>query len=372
MTAQERLRSEVSPNRGASKPDIEAIGPESNSKTAWQQSRGIDPSSQVRLVKLSHMRYQHPDLDAITVFLNDFGMHVVAKSENEIWFRGYGPDQYVYYARKGEKKFLGGAFEVESYRELEKILIIPNVKVLEGGIRSMTNAPGQGSILTVEDPEGFMVNFIHGQAPLDQKRIDEASQANSKPLVLNYEVEKSRKRAFQRFKPGPAEVYKLGHFGLVTAEFEALKDWYTRYFNIVPSDLLYVGNGDDSSRKEVAMFAHIDRGLDLVDHHTLFLSTAPPGKKPHPHHCSFEVHDFDTQALGHQWLTEKNYKPVWGLGRHILGSQIFDYWWDVSGNMVEHYADGDLVNIDTPLAYGPAGNEGLAVWGPEVPLKFLE
>ena len=40
--------------------------------------------------------------------------------------------------------------------------------------------------------------------------------------------------------------------------------------------------------------------------------------------------------------------------------------------MVEHYADGDLVNQDTPLGYGPAGHEGLAVWGPDVPKMFLE
>lgn len=42
------------------------------------------------------------------------------KTETERWFRGYGPDPYVYYARKGPRAFLGGAFEVESYADLEK------------------------------------------------------------------------------------------------------------------------------------------------------------------------------------------------------------------------------------------------------------
>lgn len=59
------------------------------------------------------MRYQHPDLDEITVFLQDFGMEVVKRTADQIWYRGYGTDQYVYYAQKGEKKFLGGTFEVE-------------------------------------------------------------------------------------------------------------------------------------------------------------------------------------------------------------------------------------------------------------------
>ena len=47
-------------------------------------------------------------------------MKVIKKTETERWYAGYGPDQYVYYARQGPRKFLGGSFEVESYAELEK------------------------------------------------------------------------------------------------------------------------------------------------------------------------------------------------------------------------------------------------------------
>jgi hypothetical protein len=46
------------------------------------------------------------------------------------------------------------------------------------------------------------------------------------------------------------------------------------------------------------------------------------------------VHDFDTQKPDHQWLAKKEYKSVWGVGRHILDSQIFDYWWDTTGNIM--------------------------------------
>ena len=51
----------------------------------------------------------------------DFGMQIVKKSETKIWYGGYGPDPYVYYAEEGpEKKFLGGCFLVETYGDLEK------------------------------------------------------------------------------------------------------------------------------------------------------------------------------------------------------------------------------------------------------------
>lgn len=261
----------------------------------------------------------------------------------------------------------GITFLLTSFR----VTRIPKVRILSRGIEEIKNAPGGGHIITVEDPQGFPVSFMHGQSQstIPLKTVER--------LVLNDETHKPRERKFQRFEPGPAEVYKLGHFGMVVSDFDVEMDWYTRYFNIIPSDILYIATPSSStdgqtSRREVAMFAHIDRGHDLVDHHTLFLTSASPGMKHHVHHCSFEIHDFDTQALGHQWLAEKGYKSVWGIGRHILGSQIFDYWWDVSGNMIEHYADGDLVNFETPMAFGPAGHAGLAAWGPEVPKAFLE
>lgn len=68
---------------------------------------------------------------------------------------------------------------------------------------------------------------------------------------------------------------------------------------------------------------HLDRGEDMVDHHCFFIYEGP---KAHVHHTSFEVNDFDTQALGHDWLKERGYEICWGVGRHLLGSQIFDYW----------------------------------------------
>ncbi|XWX00551.1 hypothetical protein V2A60_008571 [Cordyceps javanica] len=344
-------------NSGASVQDTEANGFSSQSLQSWRDARGIDPSAQIRVVKLVHMRYQHPDLNTIAGFLQDFGMSVVKQTSDKLWLKGYGNDQYVYFAQKGEKRFLGGTFQVESYGDLVKASQLPNSSTIE----VLHDAPGGGSLVTAWDAEGMPINFIHGQIAL---------QAGDLPqkLVVNYTADKPRKRQFQRFEPGPAAVHKLGHYGLVVKDFESQMDWYTRNINLVPTDLLYVEAGD-SKASYVTIFVHVDRGEDHVDHHTFFLSK---GETTHVHHCSFEVHDFDTQQLGHQWLASKGYKSVWGVGRHILGSQIFDYWWDTTGNMVEHYADGDLVNHDTPISHLPATNEGLAVWGPELPAVFLK
>jgi len=62
---------------------------------------------------------------------------------------------------------------------------------------------------------------------------------------------------------------------------------------------------------------------------SFFVAELPEDKPAHVHHCSFEVNDFDTQTLGHDWLRSKNWTNCWGIGRHVLGSQIFDYWYDL-------------------------------------------
>lgn len=111
-------------NKGYTLPAGEAMkmsGWEPMSISDWKAREKIDESSQIRLVRLSHMRYRHPDFTSISKFLQDFGMHLVKQNEKTMWWRGYGDQAYVYVVEKGEtEKYLGGAFEVESIADLEK------------------------------------------------------------------------------------------------------------------------------------------------------------------------------------------------------------------------------------------------------------
>lgn len=97
----------------------------------------------------------------------------------------------------------------------------------------------------------------------------------------------------------------------------------------------------------------------------------PADKHAHVHHSSFEVNDFDSECVGHDWLRSRNWTNCWGIGRHVMGSQIFDYWFDASGNIVEHYSDGDLVNEETPLGRTEEHPDSMHIWGPDVPLAFM-
>jgi hypothetical protein len=49
---------------------------------------------------------------------------------------------------------------------------------------------------------------------------------------------------------------------------------------------------------------------------------------------------------GQEHLRHEGYKHHFGVGRHHLGGQIFDYWYDPFGFQVEHWTDGDCLVRD--------------------------
>jgi hypothetical protein len=68
----------------------------------------------------------------------------------------------------------------------------------------LSEAPGAGQMVTIVDPDGFLVNVIFGQ-----ERRKDASIAPADKLRANYPIEKQRLRQFNRFEPGPAAVHKV-------------------------------------------------------------------------------------------------------------------------------------------------------------------
>lgn len=57
------------PNSGAAVPDTVANGDQLESQAEWLKHRNINLENRIKLTKLSHVRYQHPNLDEINEFL---------------------------------------------------------------------------------------------------------------------------------------------------------------------------------------------------------------------------------------------------------------------------------------------------------------
>ena len=81
--------------------------------------------------------------------------------------------------------------------------------------------------------------------------------------------------------------------------------------------------------------------------------------------------DLDTLAAGGEYLQDHGYRRSWGIGRHIQGSQIFDYWRDPDGFLVEHFSDGDMFDNTLEPGWAPMTASGLSQWGPPATRDFL-
>ncbi|TVY44100.1 Metapyrocatechase [Lachnellula subtilissima] len=323
-------------------------------------------ASKVQLARISHVYQTHPDLIAWKKFALDFGFEIAAELDGKVYLRGYGIDPYICVASQstsGEKEFGGGAFVAKTEEDFKKATLIDHASVID-----LSDTPGGGKMVSIPSPGGNTIHVVYGQEerPVPTKVISETEVHKGEP---NTSLLKSRKGEFQRFKLGPAMIHKLGHYGLITKTWDEDAAFYTEKFNFVPSDVLHAPGNPDM---DVMTFLHLDLGNEYSDHHSLFLARAPPDlPATMMHHTSYEVDDFDTQLLGHEYLLDKGYKLVWGVGRHILGSQIFDYWKDPSGFTIEHYADGDVVNKETKcLRQEDQGPNSLSVWGPDLPEVF--
>lgn len=305
-------------------------------------------------IDIAHVRYQHPDLDEAERFLTDFGFTIAEKTDKIIYFRGTGSASYIYVVEKGDQsRFIGLALQVKESNDLELITKIPEASDL-----NEIEAPGGGSCVTLTDPNNFRIDLVHGIKKVEELPLNQ-------PLVLNNAQEKRRFGTVQRPPKQPAPILRLGHIALDVLDFKKSYQWYANVFGMIATDLIYYGHPS----YPIAAFLRCDNGKEFVDHHTIALSQGP---KARVHHVGCEVQDFDTVQIGHEWLQKLNYKHIWGVGRHLLGSQVFDYWQDPFGSFIEHFTDGDIFNNTTETVVSPGSLDMLYQWGGPTPQTFLD
>ena len=138
--------------------------------------------------------------------------------------------------------------------------------------------------------------------------------------------------------------------------------WYQRVLGILPTDVQYLPDGSPT-----LAFCRLNLGPQPADHHTLVLVGAIEEKLEH---SAYEVVDLDALGQGQQVLRAQGHRHMWGIGRHLLGSQLFDYWFDPDGFEYEHYTDGDLFTADVEPMYSPLEFGGIWAWGQDAPASM--
>lgn len=238
--------------------------------------------------------------------------------------KGLSSDPFIYVAElAGDNRFLGAGFSVDSEAELRSFADENQAEICA------SDYPGVDGVVRLSMPDGFVIEVIASK-PLSPQGIQDLG-------VMNTPYQKHRRNRSVRVALGRKEVVRLGHFVLHVSDHDQSVEWLKANLGLTPSDYLAVPD----TQQIVGTFMRIDKGAEYVDHHCLFVVQATTVGS---HHCSFEMRGLDDLMSAHDFLLSKQYKLDCGVGRHMLGSQIFDYWKDPFGFRVEHYIDGDVVN----------------------------
>ncbi len=311
------------------------------------------PSPTAKANALTHLVFERPDLAKAEYFLTDFGLEVAQRNDQHLYLRGTASRPYCYRVHRGSKaRFVGMGFSVATRHELDALARLP-------GASAITTAahPGGGSVVSLKDPSGFTVEILHGQATVEELPL-------RGPIHFNHVGAAPRVNATQRPPAQPPEIIRLGHCVIEVADYQASSAWYTQHLGLIPSDVQVLPDGSPA-----VCFFRLDLGDTPADHHTLAMAQ---GFMATYSHSAFEVVDADAVGMGQRVLREKGWRHAWGIGRHILGSQIFDYWNDPWGAKHEHYCDGDLFTADHPTGIHPVSRDAMSQWGPPMPASFTK
>lgn len=311
------------------------------------------PQPTVKACALAYLIFERPDLEMAQRFLGDFGLLLAQREADCLYFRGTGAAPYCYRVQRAEQaRFVGFGLTLASRTDLQIVARLPGASAIEA-----LGTPGGGERVRLRDPSGFVVEAVFGQQP--------AKVLNHRPaLPLNQIDQAPRINATQRPPVAPPEIVKLGHVVLEVADYQATCAWYTEHFGFIPSDVQVLPDGSPA-----VAFLRLDLGATPADHHTLALAQ---GFMAAYSHSAYEVVDADAVGMGQRVLRERGWKHAWGMGRHILGSQIFDYWQDPWGDKHEHYCDGDLFTAERPTGLHAVSPEAMAQWGQRMPKSFTK
>lgn len=305
----------------------------------------------IKVHDLAYIRVRLPDLERAEKFLTDFGLLRVERTEDRLYMRGTGPSHHIHVTERGDDKLLSLAFSAASQADLQAATSVPGASVIED-----IQEPGGGKRVWLSDPDGNRIEIVWGIKSVDPIAL------GRHPLndALNG---LQRAGMLMRHQHGPSKVLRIAHALLSTTSPPRMLAWYREHLGLLCSDEIVLQDGAIG-----LSFNRLDRGKEFVDHHVLGIQS---GATPGLNHVSFEIQDVDDLMLGHEHLKRQGHEAMWGIGRHVYGSQIFDYWLDPWGFMYEHWTDTDRLNADFVGLRDATIESANGPWGMDVPERFL-
>jgi catechol 2,3-dioxygenase len=247
-----------------------------------------------------------PDIAGAEAFYTGtWGLEVVARQGRAVYLRATGPDHHVLALHPHAcAEILSVSFRVGAEETLERIA--STVASADGRVMDAAapnRDPDGGVVLKVESPEGYILRFHYGDA-----RHDEADSMCSYPL-------------------------RLSHVNLNCADIEAS----SRFFQSVMGFRL-------SDRSNAMAFLRCNH-----DHHAVVIADSGVNGL---NHVAFMMPDLESVMRGSGRMIDHGFPIGWGVGRHGPGDNVFSYFVDPFGFVIEYTAEVLEVN-DEYRPHGP-------------------
>jgi hypothetical protein len=308
----------------------------------------------IKVVDIAWLEFEKPDLTRAEAFARAFGFQTAQRGPDELQLRGTDAGGPCVIVRRGQRtRFTGVAF-----RASDEVDVLRLADRSGATVRPLPETIG-GLSVDLVDPSGMPVHVVAGMHELPEL----PGQA---PHIFNFGHDLQRTNTTQRPRRVPARVQRLGHLVLQSTKYLEALNWYLDNLGMIVSDFMFFPG--QRERGPTMSFIRCDRGSTPTDHHTVAIALGPANRYIH---SAYQVCDLDALAAGGEYLRDRGYLRSWGIGRHIQGSQIFDYWRDPDGFLVEHFADGDMFDDTLEPGWAPFTASGLAQWGPPATKDFL-
>lgn len=236
-----------------------------------------------------------PDLVAAeTFYTGTWGLLVTARQDGAVYLRGSGTDHHLLalHAAPGGPALRHVTLRA---RRREALAQVAEATLAAGGCIDQAvapaNDPAGGMALRVMDADGRRFEIVHG----DATRPADAPVPADRPL-------------------------RLAHAVLNCHDVEATRAFVERAFGFVLAD-----------RTRIMAFMNCD-----ADHHSLALGDTDNDAL---NHIAFLMPSLDAVMRGGGRMRDAGLPPQWGPGRHGPGDNVFNYFVDPFGLVIEYTAE---------------------------------
>jgi catechol 2,3-dioxygenase len=241
-----------------------------------------------------------PDLERSERFYVEvWGLQIVARHNGVTYLRADGPDHHVLALQQSSRPELCAVtFRVTSSDDFGPIA--QHVAALGGQVISppgSNDAPDGGTVMTVRGPERGILRFVHGD--------------------LGHAVGLS----------GGDRPQRLAHVNLNSTDADATAAFYEKALGFRLTD-----------RTKLMAFVRCNS-----DHHAVVIADADVNGL---NHVAFLMPNLEAVMRGSGRMIDAGFPIAWGVGRHGPGDNVFAYFIDPVGFVIEYTAEVLQVDDD--------------------------